>query len=440
MSSEDDTINNLSVPYTFDESELEGGDVLKNAEFRYYLSGIGGTIVCSLGIIGNIFCVIVLTTKKMRSSTYMYLAALAVCDMLVLITTLMLFVKDTKPPLSDSSLDLYYAFIYPFIHPITVTFQVTSIWLTLAFTVDRYIMICHPFKAERMCCRSRAKKVILAMFLAGIGFNIPRFFEYYTARIRIEAGNTTQILYYIDFTTFGKNEYFREIVHSWLYLICVCGLPFLALTIINGFLIRAVHLSRKKGREINAKEKRRNDTTIMLIGVVIIFLICQGPALVARMMYAFTAFRDLSRSYHTFNEVVLFLVTLNSAINIVPYYFFGKKFRAEFWRLFCVCIFDAEQLNRLSRRLSLSVDHKKNNHVDQIELNGIHSKLAKFVGVQHNVASPLMGDSDQSASEVSDYTANGNLQPPQFYANPAQQNISTSGSSGYLVTRLNNSS
>ena len=280
----------------------------------------------------------------------------------------------------------------------------------------------------------------MAMFLAGIGFNMPRFFEYYTASLRIELTNNTQILYYIDFTTFGKNEYFREIVHSWLYLICVCGVPFLALTVLNGFLIRAVHLSRKKGREINAKEKRRNDTTIMLIGVVIIFLICQGPALVARMIYAFTTFSDLSRGYHTFNEVVLFLVTLNSAINIVPYYFFGKKFRAEFWRLFCVCIFDTEKLNSLTRRFSLSVDHKKDVQVDQMELNGIHGKLAKFVGGQHTVASPLMGDSDQSGSEASDYAANGNLQPAQFYANPAQQTFSTSGSSGYLVSGLNTAS
>ena len=83
---------------------------------------------------------------------------------------------------------------------------------------------------------------------------------------------------------------------------------------------------------------RRIDTTVMLIGVVIIFIVCQFPALVSRTIWAFAddpsrAFTDLP--LYTLNETANFLVLLNSSVNIIPYYFFGRRFRRQFLALFC---------------------------------------------------------------------------------------------------------
>ena len=347
-------------------------DKVYQEKLMYYLMGIGGLAVCCFGMVTNGLSVAVLTRRSMRSSTYTYLAALAVCDSLVLVFTALLVVKDAKTHDALGALDHMYSVYFPYVHPTAIIFQVTSIWLTLAFTVDRYIMICHPFKAERLCRRSRARKVVVALYVAGTLFCIPKFLEYYTQRHELSLMNSTEVIYVIDMTDIGKNEVFREIVHSWMYLICVCGLPFLTLVVLNAFLIYAVHMSRLKGKVLNAKEKHRNDTTIMLIGVIIIFLICQGPALVSRMIYAFKPVEMISRTDFTLNEVANFLVILNSAINIVPYYFFGKKFRNEFWRLFCSCLFDRDELRKITRSFSLSVDPGRRWSVasNNYELNG----------------------------------------------------------------------
>jgi hypothetical protein len=345
-------------------TKLSLGGVNDNDQYKrelvtYYLMGIGGTSMCCLGLVFNMISLIVLTHKSMRSSTYSYLSALSVCDSLVLLFTLMLLVKDVNKPHPGEQRwpwdEGIYPYLFPYVHPAAFTFQVTSIWLTLAFTVDRYIMICHPFSAEPFCSISRARKVILSLFLCSIVFNLPKFFEYKTVAIPLPHLNTTNIG--CDLTDFGRSHIFRESYHSWLYIVFVCGVPFVALAVLNAFLMHAVRLSRKRGREMNAAEKKRNDTTIMLISVVVTFFICQMPALVSRMIWAFEDNPDNFKALplYTLNEIGSFLIVLNSATNIVPYYLFGARFRKQFWRLFCYCLLKYNRFKKLTRTFSLTL-------------------------------------------------------------------------------------
>jgi len=289
------------------------------------------------------------------------------------------------------------------------------VWLTLAFTVDRYIMICHPFRSEPFCTVRRARLVVSSLIIASITFNLPKFFEYETvvmpamsAPPGVAVSNYTVV--YTDLTVFGKSRRFKVLYHSWLYIVFVFALPFTALLVLNGFLVQAVRISRLRTQElgrltrkaVNHAEQasttrrstaacvaqpssclrnlaahspkhaeasanssvspsrpatspalldrrvipnvpsspvsKRIDTTVMLIGVVIIFIVCQFPALVSRTMWAFeeepsTAFTKLPM--YTLNEVANFLVLLNSSVNIIPYYFFGRRFRRQFLELFC---------------------------------------------------------------------------------------------------------
>ena len=339
----------------------------------YYLMGIGGLTMCCLGLVFNMISLIVLTHKSMRSSTYSYLSALSVCDSLVLLFTLILLIKDVNKPHAGEQHwpwdEGFYPYLFPYVHPAAFTFQVTSIWLTLAFTVDRYIMICHPFKAEPFCSISRARKVILSLFICSIAFNLPKFFEYKTVAIPLPHVNTTKIG--CDLTDFGRSPVFRESYHSWLYIVFVCGVPFLALAVLNAFLMHAVRLSRRRGREINVAEKKRNDTTIMLISVVVTFFICQMPALVSRMIWAFEDDTENFKALplYTLNEISSFLIVLNSATNIVPYYFFGARFRKQFWRLFCYCLLKYNRFKKLTRTFSLTLlDDTNHRRVSEISM------------------------------------------------------------------------
>lgn len=55
---------------------------------KWLFLGVGISVISGLGVLGNIFSIIVLLHSRMRSSISCFLIGLALCDMLILLTTL----------------------------------------------------------------------------------------------------------------------------------------------------------------------------------------------------------------------------------------------------------------------------------------------------------------------------------------------------------------
>ncbi|KAJ8968773.1 hypothetical protein NQ314_002122 [Rhamnusium bicolor] len=56
--------------------------------------------------------------------------------------------------------------------------QITSIWLTVSFTVERYIAVCHPIKGKYFCTERRAKSMIVIVYIFCILTTASTKFEY----------------------------------------------------------------------------------------------------------------------------------------------------------------------------------------------------------------------------------------------------------------------
>ena len=110
----------------------------------HYILGIGGLCVACFGAVGNVLSLVVLNQRSFNSATYSYLSALSVCDTLMLVSTIVLLWKDLRPPDMSSTRWVWdngiYPYLFPYFHAAAFTFQVISIWLTLAFTVDRWVI------------------------------------------------------------------------------------------------------------------------------------------------------------------------------------------------------------------------------------------------------------------------------------------------------------
>lgn len=86
-------------------------------------------------------------------------------------------------------------------------------------------------------------------------------------------------------------------------------------------------------------QSRENNVTIMLVSVVMVFIVCQVPALIYNMAYAISmATVTTSSAWNVLSTLRNFLVNLNSAINFILYCALGQKFRRTFVRTFCPCV------------------------------------------------------------------------------------------------------
>jgi hypothetical protein len=75
------------------------------------------------------------------------------------------------------SYDSFICFIYGIVHPVFMTFQLYSIYLTCAVTVDRWIYITFPLKVDTICSMRNTFKAIAGIFAFCVIYNLPRWFE-----------------------------------------------------------------------------------------------------------------------------------------------------------------------------------------------------------------------------------------------------------------------
>ncbi|GFO34274.1 FMRFamide receptor-like [Plakobranchus ocellatus] len=343
----------------------------ESADLSFYLNGVSTAVVIILGVLGNAMAVMVLTRRTMRSSTNVFLTALAIWDTLVLLVVLLLIcLIELSEPFRQHA----FPYIVVYLYPVGLAAQTATVWLTVSFTVERYIAVCHPLKAASMCSIPRARIVVLTISLVSILYNLPRWFEYSIVNFT-DSQNETCI--FPGRTPLANDSIYHKIYFGWLYFLVMCFIPLCSLAVLNSFLIVAVRRSKRERRSMNVKESRENNVTIMLVSVVIVFIICQVPALIYNMAYSINM-PEVSSSYSwdVLSNFRNFLVTLNSAVNFILYCALGQKFRRTFVRTLCPCL-----VQRMPGRFqSFSFNHKETklrltNHRRHNSTNSFHGQI-----------------------------------------------------------------
>ncbi|GFY58371.1 thyrotropin-releasing hormone receptor [Trichonephila inaurata madagascariensis] len=162
VSTNDSDVNFTSCWY--DYPETRGPKDPSYYSLKYQIVGtVFQGIVLIVGILGNIMVVIVVTrTRSMHTPTNCYLVSLSIADFMTLIASV------------PNEILAYYLLgdewiwgrvgcaIFIFLQYLGI--NVSSLSIT-AFTIERYIAICHPMKAQIVCTVSRAKKIIIGLWI-----------------------------------------------------------------------------------------------------------------------------------------------------------------------------------------------------------------------------------------------------------------------------------
>jgi len=144
-----------------------------------------------LGVTGNILAIIVLTKRRMiMSSTNNYLVALAIVDIAYLLLTLILNTLQ-NPCFTNTSLS---EIVLTICRPIADFSSNTSVWLTVTFTVERWVAITYPLQSRTWCTLYRARKIILSVMCASLICTLPSAFEMKLVRIIEKKNFSNQII------------------------------------------------------------------------------------------------------------------------------------------------------------------------------------------------------------------------------------------------------
>ncbi|XP_071777529.1 thyrotropin-releasing hormone receptor [Centroberyx gerrardi] len=296
-------------------------------------------LICGVGIAGNVMVVlVVLRTKHMVTPTNCYLVSLAIADLIVLLAA-------GLPNISD----VVAFWIYGYSGCLCITYlqylgiNVSSCSIT-AFTIERYIAICHSIKAQFICTVSRAKRIIACVWIFTSLYCIMWFFlvdtdeTVYTNGVVVTCGyrvsrSLYMPIYFLDFTLF--------------YVI-----PLIVATVLYGLIARILfmsplpsHLSERAGGSVhqghcNSMVKAnkgavsaRKQVTKMLAVVVILFALLWMPY---RTLVVVNSFMDPPYHNTWFLLFCRMCIYTNSAINPIVYNLMSQKFRIAFKKL-CKC-------------------------------------------------------------------------------------------------------
>lgn len=131
----------------------------------------------AVGSLGNSITLYTLFTKKtlqnLQSTVHYHLASLAVSDLLILVLSMPIelynFIWFHHPWIFGDAVCKGYYFLRDSCSYATAL-NITSL------SVERYMAICHPFKAKSIMSRSRTKKLISAMWCASFALATPMLF------------------------------------------------------------------------------------------------------------------------------------------------------------------------------------------------------------------------------------------------------------------------
>nr|CDS29419.1 Putative Peptide (Thyrotropin-releasing hormone-like) G protein-coupled receptor [Hymenolepis microstoma] len=176
------------APLTFIASQFEMVPPARYYAFSYRILGtIAASLVLAVGITGNILVITVtMWSSKMRSPTNCYLVSLSFSDLLFLLHAAAplifeLYVMINQWTFGDLACRIMIAMQY-----LSVDASILSM---AAFSVERWVAICHPMRAQTLCTVNRALKIIAGIWIFSAAYNSVWLFTV-----------TTEIKYYLQGT------------------------------------------------------------------------------------------------------------------------------------------------------------------------------------------------------------------------------------------------
>ena len=300
-------------------------------------------IVCFLGLSANIVGVIVMSQKSMRSSTTVFLIALAIADLIKILNDTLYFATVLLRESSSVTGRNTFIAIYPYAHYIFNASMTCSAWLNVAVAVERYIFVCHGPKAKLLTTINRATFISLAISVASIVISIPYAFKYESSEIC----DRNKTKYSLVISTLWKGDNFGYIF-NWFHYAFRSIMPISLLVVASILIVRGLRKCRFRKRRIS----------LCVLFVIVAFVMCVFPDTILSTFFK-TGYYEASHLAKGIREITDFLLLLHTVINFILYSIFNKQFSKHTKKLFQYCIHKKRRYSNTIEIIPFSNFHKK---------------------------------------------------------------------------------
>ena len=299
---------------------------------NFIFHGILLVVVGAIGIIGNLYGMGTFVMLKRPLKFHWLMTTLLIFDTLFIIAAFFIF---ALPQLSEDYKVKIHSYLGPKILPFIQIAMTGAIYSKVAFTVERYLVVCHPFYIVSHEWPIKAYIIPLVSF--SILYNLPKFFELDTfvcedslkheEHIKNNAlprHNVSDSFY--TPTAMRKNEHYKQIYLTGMNIVFMGIGPGLILITLNGLTL--ISLAKHQATQ------RYSGTTVNLakISLAIVFTsILFHSVKWVPTVYEFVDLDGYEASLWIlpFEHVSHFLLVFNSSINYYIYFFTRSNVRRK---------------------------------------------------------------------------------------------------------------
>lgn len=305
----------------------------------FWFEGILVPSVGSVGIVGNVLCVAVLTRRDLdlKPSFRNLFVNLCVFDTLFLAAVCLFFALPIHWPFyEDDILPRLTLLLLPLVYVL----HTGSVYSVVAVAVERYLIICNPFKHGSQ--EGSGARYVVAIALFSIAYNVNKFFEvdlgYETVQAQVwndtsearEMQNVTKLVV-VSTRMRDDPDYTKTLITANFVVMAV--VPLLSLSLCHVYTYRQIREDNAAHNAISSK-KRRDMAMAMLFSVIIAcFLLCQSGKFVLNFYEMAAIFLGEKKEdpwplwAFVLTRVSHFLLVVNSSVNFYIYCFRDAKFR-----------------------------------------------------------------------------------------------------------------
>ena len=302
-------------------------------------------VLLIFGTFGNVVSFFILMKNVKKASTYSYLSALAVMDLLVLyIGLLTLWIGQFTFEIKNQANWLCKLIVF-----LGYVCSDTSVWLIIAVTAERFFVVYFPLQAPRLCNVKNARIVIVGITLLFSSINCHLLWS-----VELEVGhyNDTVIK---QCHAKGNYTLLVHVIWPWVDAAFYSFVPFVLILVFNILIIRQVFMAKKTRSKMltlsacqrhlvkPSKYKNQCETsrkiTCMLLVISFTFLLTTLPVNIILIVSTVdTSYKEQVEPFAKMqlaNALTTLLMYTNHCINFYLYCATGRKFREQFRNLAC---------------------------------------------------------------------------------------------------------